>query len=150
MLRTNLICDGRSIPLLSHIAPSSKQNNSSIQQTFLDALARAINPGTKVVIITDARFKNAWFRHTKSLGWDFVGRIRDNTQLRLESKGSAWLRPADIVTGSSQQPRASGDGNTNEPAAAYVGANKFSADVQRQKRHGCFSAVPLSLNPERL
>jgi len=131
VLRASLICDGRSIPLLSHIAPSSKQNNSSIQQTFLDALASAINPGTKVVIITDAGFKNAWFRHIKSLGWDFVGRIRGNTQLRLESKGSAWLRPADITAGSS--PEHLGAGTLSQAAYAQCDGHFY---IQKTKPKG--------------
>lgn len=100
MLRASLICDGRSIPLLSHIAPSSKQNNGDVQKAFLDALARTISPDKKVIIITDSGFKNAWFRHIKSLGWDFVGRILGNTQLRLEGKGDSWLRPGDIIASS--------------------------------------------------
>ncbi|HFE3165066.1 TPA: IS4 family transposase, partial [Escherichia coli] len=85
VLRAGLICDGRSIPLLSHIVPSSQQNNSEIQKDFLNALAETIKPGTKVIIITDAGFRTAWFRHIKSLGWEFVGRIRGNTQLRLNN-----------------------------------------------------------------
>ncbi|ENH3412112.1 IS4 family transposase [Escherichia coli] len=131
VLRASLICDGRSIPLLSHIAPSSKQNNSIIQQTFLDALARAINPGTKVVIITDAGFKNAWFRHIKSLGWDFVGRIRGNTQLRLESKGSAWLRPSDIIAGSS--PEHLGAGTLSQATYAQCDGHFY---IQKTKPKG--------------
>jgi hypothetical protein len=131
VLRASLICDGRSIPLLSHIAPSCKQNNSSIQQTFLDALARAINPGTKVVIITDAGFKNAWFRHIKSLGWDFVGRIRGNTHLRLESEGWAWLRPADIIAGNS--PEHLGSGTLSQAAYAQCDGHFY---IQKTKPKG--------------
>ncbi len=92
VLRASLICDGRSIPLLSHIVPSSKQNSSEIQKGFLNALAETIKPETKVIVITDAGFRNAWFSHIKSLGWDFVGRIRGNTQLQLNNNGEGWLR----------------------------------------------------------
>ncbi len=84
VLRASLICDGRSIPLLSQIVPSCDQQNSKIQNAFLDALAQAVNPKARVLIVTDAGFQNAWFKHIKMLGWDFVGRIRGNTQLRLE------------------------------------------------------------------
>ncbi|EEG5735662.1 IS4 family transposase, partial [Salmonella enterica] len=71
VLRASLICDGRSIPLFSWIVPSEKQQNAQIQQAFLDALAEAVNPEARVIIVTDAGFQNAWFRHIKSLGWDF-------------------------------------------------------------------------------
>ena len=62
-----------------------------MQKAFLDALARAIAPETRVIIVTDAGFQNTWFRHIRSLGWDFIGRIRGNIQLRLQEKGEQWL-----------------------------------------------------------
>ncbi|NIL01334.1 IS4 family transposase [Yersinia aleksiciae] len=96
VLRASLICDGRSIPLLSWIVPSEKQQNSQIQKDFLDALAGAVNPQARVFIVTDAGFQNAWFRHIKSLGWDFIGRIRGNKQLRLTRKGECWFRRQEL------------------------------------------------------
>ena len=62
MLRASLLCDGRSLPLLSWIVPSEKQQNSQIQKNFLDALAEAVNPVARVIIVTDAGFQSAWFR----------------------------------------------------------------------------------------
>ncbi|MGT8741397.1 IS4 family transposase [Klebsiella oxytoca] len=100
VLRASLICDGRSIPLLSWIVPSEKQQNAQIQQAFLDALATAVNPQARVIIVTDAGFQNAWFRHIKSLGWDFIGRIRGNIQMRLNSKGECWFRRQDLQASS--------------------------------------------------
>lgn len=90
VLRASLICDGRSIPLLSWIVSSEKQQNPLIQKAFLDALSCAVNPQARVIIVTDAGLRNAWFRHIKSLGWDFIGRIRGNTQIRLGCKGEYW------------------------------------------------------------
>jgi hypothetical protein len=56
VLRASLICDGRSLPLLSRIVPSKQQNNTLIQNEFLNTLAGAINPKAKVIIVTDAGF----------------------------------------------------------------------------------------------
>lgn len=47
VLRASLICDGRSIPLMSHIVSSSQQQNPLIQKQFLNALAAAIAPDKK-------------------------------------------------------------------------------------------------------
>lgn len=93
VLRASLICDGRSIPLLSWIVPSEKQQNAKIQQAFLNTLSEAVNPKARVIIVADAGFQNAWFRHVKSLGSDFIGRIRGNKQLHLARKGECWFRP---------------------------------------------------------
>ena len=92
VLRASLICDGRSIPLMSQIVSSSQQQNTLIKKQFLDALSAGIAPDKKVIIVTDAGFQNAWFRHIKHLGWDFIGRVRGNVQLRLDKKGDHWFR----------------------------------------------------------
>lgn len=96
VLRASLVCDGRSIPLLSWIVPSEKQQNSQIQKDFLDALVAAVNPASRVIIVTDAGFQNAWFRHIKSLGWDFIGRIRGTVKFRLHKTGEYWYHVSDI------------------------------------------------------
>ncbi|MEX8816068.1 transposase, partial [Salmonella enterica] len=45
-------------------------------------------------------FQNAWFRHIKSPGWDFIGRIRGNIQMRLDSKGEYWFRRQELQASS--------------------------------------------------
>lgn len=100
MLHASLLCDGRSLPLLSWIVPSEKQQNGQIQKAFLDALAGAVNPTARVIIVTDAGFQNAWFRHIRSLGWDFIGRVRGNIQMRLNRKGEYWFRRQELQASS--------------------------------------------------
>ncbi|EAX8474438.1 IS4 family transposase [Salmonella enterica] len=92
VLRASLVCDGRSIPLRSQVVPSSRQQHAQVHKDFLDALAAAISPDKKVVIITDAGFQSAWFRHVRSLGRDFIGRIRGNVQFRLTCLPERWLK----------------------------------------------------------
>lgn len=71
---------------LSDKPPSlSDQSGRYVQKTlqslfehrkdFIDTLAAAVNPKARVIIITDAGFQNAWFRHIKWLGWDLTGLI---------------------------------------------------------------------------
>lgn len=92
VLRASLVCDGRAIPLLSQIFPSKEQNNEQVEKDFLDALSEAISPHTHVVIVTDAGFRSAWFHHVKSLGWDFIGRVRGIVKFRLHSDNEdTWL-----------------------------------------------------------
>ncbi|MBX9477114.1 IS4 family transposase [Yersinia enterocolitica] len=108
VLRASLICDGRSIPLMSQIVPSHNQQNALIQKEFLNSIATAIAPDKKVLIVTDAGFQNAWFHHIKSLGWDFIGRVRGNIQLRLDKKGEHWFRRQELSA--SGQPEYLGPG----------------------------------------
>ncbi|ECM6138477.1 IS4 family transposase [Salmonella enterica] len=95
VLRASLLCDGRSIPLLSQVVPFEKQNNSLIQNDFLDSLAQSLPPDARVIIVTDAGFQSAWFHHITSLGWDFIGRIRNNVQFCLDKTPETWLKISD-------------------------------------------------------
>lgn len=95
VLRASLLCDGRSIPLLSRVVPSEKQNNQLIQHDFLDSLAQSLPPDARVIIVTDAGFQSAWFHHITSLGWDFIARIRNNVQYCLDNAPEKWLKVSD-------------------------------------------------------
>ncbi|SVI00692.1 ISSfl3 ORF [Shigella flexneri] len=117
VLRASLLCDGRSIPLMSQVFPS-KKNNEAVEIAFLDALSGAISPRTRVVIVTDAGFQSAWFRHIKSQGWDFIGRIRGVVKFRLDSDKDKWL-DIKICRGSSE--------------AKYLGTGTLA----RKKRSQC-------------
>jgi hypothetical protein len=92
VLRASLVCEGRSIPLMSQVVPSSRQQHMQVHKAFLNALAAAIPQNKKVIIVTDAGFQSAWFRHVRSLGWDFTGRIRGNVQFRLNCLPEMWLK----------------------------------------------------------
>lgn len=52
VLRASLVCDGRSIPLLSQVVASDMQQNAVVQYDFLRVLSDAIGPDKKVIIIT--------------------------------------------------------------------------------------------------
>ncbi len=170
VLRASLICDGRSIPLLSWVVPSKKQQNTQIQKDFLNALASAVNSQARVIIVTDAGFQNAWFRHIKSLGWDFIGRIRGNTQMRLGSKGEYWFKRQELQA--SSKPEYLGPGTLARAVYAQCDGhfifiknikrkkNKRSrCDITRpaqiktraplQQNRGCSSAAQMTLNQEK-
>ncbi|HBZ7669891.1 TPA: IS4 family transposase [Klebsiella variicola subsp. variicola] len=139
VLRASLLCDGRSIPLLSRVVPSKKQHNTLIQKEFLDELFEAVNPEARVIIVTDAGFQNAWFRHIKSLGWDFIGRIRGNIQLRLESKGEYWFRRQELTA--KNRPEYLGSGTLARADYArcdgHFYLHKKTSEGRKYKRSRC-------------
>lgn len=47
---------------------------------------------SQLSIVTDAGFQSAWCWHIRSLGWDFICRVRGNIQMQLDSKGECWFR----------------------------------------------------------
>lgn len=48
VLRASLVCYRRSIPLMSQVVPSSRQQHTQVHKAFLDALAAAIWPDKKL------------------------------------------------------------------------------------------------------
>ncbi|MEI7215377.1 IS4 family transposase, partial [Pectobacterium versatile] len=65
VLRASLLCDGRAIPLMSKVVSSQYQNNSTVQNDFLDQMAAAIGKDKQVIVVTDAGFRSSWFHHIR-------------------------------------------------------------------------------------
>lgn len=151
VLRASLICDGRSLPLLSWIVPSEKQQNAKVQQAFLNTLFEEVNPKARVIIVTDAVFQNDWFRHIKSLGWDFIGRIRGNVRMRLDSKGEYWFRRQELQA--STKPEYLGPGmlarSKYTRCDGHFYLHKKEPKGRKNKRSRCGIARPSQIKDAR-
>ncbi|RAP70926.1 putative transposase [Candidatus Erwinia dacicola] len=79
---------------MSKVVPFEK-NNPLIQNDSLDSLAQSLPPDARVIIVTDAGFQSAWFHHITSLGWDFIGQIRNNVQFCLDKTRETGLKVSD-------------------------------------------------------
>ncbi|ALX92437.1 MULTISPECIES: IS4 family transposase [unclassified Serratia (in: enterobacteria)] len=95
LLRASLVCNGRSLPLMSEVVPAWLAQNSQVQCAFLDRLHAAIPDGKPVTIITDAGFRTDWFRHISQLGWCFTGRVRGLVCFQLEGS-TRWMKISDL------------------------------------------------------
>ena len=75
-LRASLIAEGRSITLYEEVHPKKKENNAGVHRVFLKTLHSILPTGCRPYIVTDAGFKNPWFKAVGSLAWDYIGRVR--------------------------------------------------------------------------
>lgn len=75
-LRASLIAEGRSITLYEEVHPKKKEGNPTIHKAFLNNLASILPIACCPYIVTDAGFRNPWFKAISALGWDYVGRVR--------------------------------------------------------------------------
>lgn len=75
-LRASLIAEGRSITLYEEIHPKKKESNAGVHRAFLKTLQSILPAGCRPYVVTDAGFKNPWFKAVLALEWDYVGRIR--------------------------------------------------------------------------
>lgn len=82
--------DGRSLPVFLEVHPKKKDNNAKVMRRFLRRLADILPAQCRPVIVTDAGFRNDWFTDVVIRGWDFVGRVRNNSLTR-DLINPTWL-----------------------------------------------------------
>lgn len=75
LLRASLTAQGRSITLYEEVHPKSKEGNTKVHREFLGRLKSLLPVDCKPCILTDAGFKNPWFKAVLGLGWDYIGRL---------------------------------------------------------------------------
>jgi hypothetical protein len=89
-LRASVVVEGRSITLYEEVHPRRHLGAYVVHQRFMARLAHVL-PATRQapIVITDAGFRNTWFRLAASHGWDWVGRVRNRDMVRRD--GQDWF-----------------------------------------------------------
>ena len=97
-LRASLIAEGRSITLYEEVHPKKKEGNPVVHQAFLKNLASILPITCCPYIVTDAGFKNPWFKAVGALGWDYVGRVRGVVNYFYDNQWESIKKLFDSVT----------------------------------------------------
>jgi len=88
MIRACLPINGRTITLYEEVYPESEKDSPKSNRIFLRNLAMILPENCRPIIVTDAGFRNPWFKEVLRLGWDFVGRIRGNAHVQKISENT--------------------------------------------------------------
>src|SRR5690606_27118602 len=75
---------------------------------FLKQLQTLLPIDCRPIMVTDAGFKNPWFKQVQELGWYWVGRIRHFTQYRTIGSDS-WSQCRESYSLASQIPYSLGE-----------------------------------------
>ena len=89
-MRASIPFFGRSITIYEEVHPEQKLGNAKVETNFLHTLKKVLPNTCKPIIITDAGFRNPWFKAVLALGWDFVGRIRNDRLMQL-GDDTSWF-----------------------------------------------------------
>lgn len=84
LLRASLTMQGRAIVLYEEPHTKQDENNHSVHKKFLNNLKSILPDEINPIIVTDAGFRAPWFAYVFSLGWQFVGRLRNKNALLIE------------------------------------------------------------------
>ncbi len=105
-LRAAIAAESRAITLYEEVHPKKKEGNAAVHQAFLMQLQQLLPSTCRPIIITDAGFKNPWFKVVLSLGWDFIGRVRGLTK---SDAGEGYKPCKELHSLASPTPRYLGD-----------------------------------------
>ncbi len=89
VLRAALVTSGRALTLYEEVHPETRLGHPKIHENFLMHLNAMLDKDCRPILITDAGFHSSWFKSVKTLGWDYVGRIRGNKYYRCHTD-DAW------------------------------------------------------------
>lgn len=90
VLRASVPAGGRGKTIYQELHPQSQCGNRDVQSNFLKMLAQVIPEHCRPIIVTDAGFKNPWFRAVEAMGWDWIGRIRGAVRV-ARTEDDNWL-----------------------------------------------------------
>lgn len=105
-LRASLIAEGRSITLYEEVHSKKKENNDKVHKAFLKTLKSILPNVCRPYIVTDAGFKNPWFRAVLNLGWDYIGRVRGTVHY---DDGSEFKSIKNLFDRATQTPTSCGE-----------------------------------------
>ncbi len=78
VLRASVAIEGRSVTLYERTFTLQEQGSPEAKDRFLQELKRVLPEGVTPLIVTDAGYKNPWFKSIEKLGWYWLGRVRGN------------------------------------------------------------------------
>lgn len=97
-LRASVVCEGRSITLYEEVHPRKPLGSLAVHTRFIKRLAQLVPRGTHPpIVMTDAGFRNTWFRLIAAQGWQWIGRVRNRDFVR-KNDTEAW-QPAKLLYG---------------------------------------------------
>jgi hypothetical protein len=105
VIRAALPTGGRSITLYEEIHSRKKLGNRRVQLQFLERLKGLLPPNVTPIIIADSGFRTPFFRGVESLGWHWLGRIRNRDSIAWADQPDNWLAAKSLYAKASRKPR---------------------------------------------
>jgi len=93
LLCASLALKGRSIILYEEVHTVATKEKLKTHRNFLSRFKEMIAEDCIPTLVTDAGFRTTWFREVESLGWNWVGRIRNRHLIKRynNSKTTTWV-----------------------------------------------------------
>jgi hypothetical protein len=103
-LRASVPVGGRALVLWESTYPEKMYSSRQAHREFVEMLKTLLPDRCRPIIVTDAGFRNPWFRLIKEQGWDFVGRVRNATYCRA-GEDDEWVAAKSLYTKATRTAR---------------------------------------------
>ncbi|WP_026960302.1 IS4 family transposase [Aliagarivorans taiwanensis] len=107
VLRASVAMEGRSMTLYERTFTLEVHNSSKAHKQFLNELAQVLPENCCPLLVTDAGFKNPWFRAVEAKGWYWLGRVRGQTHVAAATYDN-WKSVAALHVQASSRAKALG------------------------------------------
>jgi len=84
-IRAAVPVGGRALPIFDMACHIKDYTTLATHKKFINTLKLILPENCKPIIVTDAGFRCTWFKLVAEMGWDFVGRLRNNTQYKTST-----------------------------------------------------------------
>jgi len=108
MLRASLPVGGRALTLYEEVHSQKVVGNDKIHKQFLSNLKKVLPSCCCPILITDAGFRNPWFKVVRVFGWDYVGRVRNRDMLKAINTDT-WKPCKHLYSKANRKPRYLGE-----------------------------------------
>lgn len=108
LLRAAVPIGGRTLPILDMVFPGCEQGAPAAERRFLQRLQTLVPETAQPILVTDAGFRSPWFRAVSAIGWDWVGRLRHRTLVKLvdvDNRDEEWVPSRALYPLASTTPR---------------------------------------------
>jgi DDE family transposase len=109
VLRAAMPFEGRSITLYEEVHTIKTKEKLKTHRQFLHQFKVLLPDTCRPILVTDAGFRTTWLKLVESLGWDWVGRVRNRHYMRWTS-GGRWFDAKQCYQWGTPRPKHLGEG----------------------------------------
>ncbi|USD68289.1 IS4 family transposase [Vibrio sp. SCSIO 43136] len=89
-LRASVAVKGRAVTVYEQAFEYRQYNSPKSHLLFLDKLKAILPQHCIPIIVSDAGFRNTWFRQVEDKGWFWLGRVRGEVSIKLPNQDWCW------------------------------------------------------------
>jgi hypothetical protein len=90
LLRAALTLQGRALTLHEEVHPLSRVASLKVHRVLMKRLQTILPSGCRPIFVTDAGFRATWFKLLDSMGYAWIGRIRNRDMVRPCAGEHVW------------------------------------------------------------